>query len=118
MANMMSKTTLEYKISVNRTSEHPPNEWFIITDDIIESDKFSAYTILPESILDIPAKYRKVENDNVVEMNQAEKDVVDADVLSAQKVLQGNTIIEQKLREIGIERGMSEGLLNADGSAK
>ena len=63
MANVIHRTTLEQKFSVS-TPNFPPGLW-IINPNL-------------SSVNGVPKKYWKISGDNVLEMTQAEKDVVDA----------------------------------------
>lgn len=64
MANVINKTTLEIKNSVN-TPDYNNDEWIINPNlDLVNG---------------IPNKYWKIENDQVVEMTQQEKDNLDSD---------------------------------------
>jgi hypothetical protein len=68
MSDVVNKTTLQYLKSVN-TTDYPANEWWI-------------NPVIPG----VAKKYWKNDNENLVEMSQAEKDAVDqseADALAA-----------------------------------
>lgn len=69
MANVVNRTTVEYIKSVN-TPDYSPAEW-IINPDLSALD-------------DVPHRYWKVVGDDVVEMDQAEKDAVDAAIAEKQ----------------------------------
>lgn len=62
MANVVNRTTKQYLVSVN-TPDYPTEEWII-------NPNLSA-------VQNVDKKYWKIDGDNVVEMTQAEKDVVD-----------------------------------------
>lgn len=83
MATVVNRNTTELLTSIN-TPDFSVNDW-IINPDL--------------SLLDnVPHKYWKIDGDNVVEMNQSEKDAVDFEELS-------NTILEKKYRVDEYERG-------------
>ncbi len=63
MARVINKSTFEYRRSAH-TQEYDPANWLINPD--------------LSAVVGVLQKYWKVENDAVVEMNQAEKDAVDA----------------------------------------
>lgn len=67
MANVIHRTTKQYLQSVN-TPEYDPAEWII-------------NPVLP----DVAQKYWKISGDSVLEMNQSEKDAVDAAELTLVK---------------------------------
>lgn len=73
----INKTTLEYFSGIN-PNDYNLNDW-VVTDDVSE-------------IQTIPHEYWKVSDDIIVEMNQAEKDIVDADNLSNLKLARYNEI--------------------------
>lgn len=70
MANVLKKTTLEYKESVN-TPDYPSSDWLINPD--------------MSAVVNVPRKYWKLVGNNVVEMTQTEKDAVDAEILQRQR---------------------------------
>jgi hypothetical protein len=70
MSNVINRTTLEYKVSVD-TPEYPEEDW-IINPDL-------------SSVESIPKEYWKIVQDDVLEMDQAEKDQVDLNNLPALK---------------------------------
>lgn len=63
MSSVINRTTLAYKTSVN-TPDYSETEW-IINPDL-------------SGVSEVPQKYWKIVGDDVVEMDQAEKDAVDA----------------------------------------
>ncbi len=63
MANVINKTTLQYLKSVNTIDYLNDSNW-IINPDL-------------SSLQTVPAKYWKVDGDNIVEMTEAEKSVID-----------------------------------------
>lgn len=65
MAWVVNKTTLQYKTSVN-TPEYSSNDW------LISPDMTAVESVSP--------KYWKIVDNSLVEMNQAEKDIVDAEI--------------------------------------
>ena len=71
MANVINRTTLEQKFSVN-TPDYPVDIWIINPD--------------MSNVVGVPKKYWKIEGDLVLEMNQAEKDAVDAAHLGQHKL--------------------------------
>jgi len=70
MSNVIHRTTLERKLSVN-TPDFPVGTW-IINPDLT-------------SLGGVAEKYWKISGDNVLEMNQTEKDVVDAAEVEANR---------------------------------
>lgn len=70
MSEVINRTTLELKDSVN-TPDYPVAQW-IINPDL-------------SGVASVPKKYWKIVGDNVEEMTQAEKDVVDAAEAAADK---------------------------------
>lgn len=80
MANVLHRTTLEERYSVN-TPDYPVVDW-IINPDL-------------SGVVGVPKKYWKITGDVVSEMNQAEKDVVDAALLPGQKVAKKESIRQQ-----------------------
>lgn len=68
MSDVVHRTTVEYRQSVD-TDDYSPVTWIINPD-------LSALTSVPQ-------KYWKVSGDSVLEMNQTEKDAVDAALLAA-----------------------------------
>ena len=63
MSNVLNRTTKEYRTSVN-TPDYPEVTW-IINPDL-------------SAVQSVPVKYWKIVGDTVTEMNQSEKDAVDA----------------------------------------
>jgi hypothetical protein len=70
MASVLNKTTKEYRQSAN-TPDFPTSDW-IINPDL-------------SAIAGVPMEYWKVVGDSVVEMNQSEKDAVDAVIIDQEK---------------------------------
>lgn len=78
MANVINRSTLEYKTSVN-TPDFPTDAWIINPD-------LSALT-------NVSTKYWKIEGDNVLEMNASEKAVVDQNFLTQSGIDFRNAIL-------------------------
>lgn len=72
MCNVLNKTTLQYLESVN-TPDYPTADW-IINPDMSEVEG-------------VCCKYLKLVDEEPVEMNQTEKDAVDAALLAARPQL-------------------------------
>jgi len=71
MANVLNKSTFQYMRSVN-TPDYMDGEWLINPD--------------MDNVYGVEQKYWKVLNDDIAEMTQGEKDVVDGNLLPAYKV--------------------------------
>ena len=104
MSNVINKETLEYLTSVG-TTNYMNDDW-IINPVLPKCDK----------------KYWKIVGVEVEEMTQAEKDEVDNKELElqekAQKEAQKEILVQDKLKEIGINGLIQDGILNSDGSIK
>ena len=88
MANVINRTTKQYLRSVN-TPDFPVEDWIINPDlSALES---------------VPQKYWKVVGDTVVEMDQAEKDAVDAALAPKVQVRfhGSSTIVQGQLNVVG-----------------
>ena len=70
MASVLNKITLQYLQSVN-TPDYPTVDW-LINPDI-------------SAVVNVPHRYWKLVGNTVVEMTQAEKDAVEAQLLQARK---------------------------------
>jgi len=84
MANVLNKTTLQYLRSVD-TAKYLDGEWIINPD-------LSQVKLLPK-------KYWKIDGNNVVAMNQSEKDSKDASILPQLKTAKENAI-DKRSREL------------------
>lgn len=71
MANVLNRLTMEYLTSVN-TPDYPTVDW-VLNPDL-------------DSVQNVPVKYWKITGDVVSEMDQAEKDIVDALLLPGIKL--------------------------------
>ncbi len=110
MANLVHKQTLRFLKSV-----HTPDYLSTINDYI------QLKTIEEVEALEvIPAQYRKLNTakTKVVEMTISQKKVVDDANAERAKVSQAEQIISEKSRELAIEKGVSDGVLNSDGTLK
>jgi len=97
MANVINKTTLEYKKSVN-TPDYPVGDWII-------------NPILPKC----EKKYWKITGNQVKEMTATEKKAVDDAEIEAQKEITKENYIEQEKRELAIESLKTKGILDSKG---
>lgn len=86
MANVIHRTTFEYRESVN-SPDYPEVDWLHDPD--------------VSALASVERKYWKVVGDTVVEMSQAEKDAVDAAIAAAQlasQVAEAKDIVDAALR--------------------
>lgn len=90
MGKVINKTTLQIIDSVN-TPDYSSQDWLINPD--------------LSNVQGVAEKYWKIVNDEVVEMDQSEKDAVDAAELAAYKKAK-NLIIDAKTKEL-IESGIT-----------
>jgi len=74
MANVLNRTTLEYRRSVN-DPDFPDPPWLIIAPGSGNADLIAT----------VPRQYLKLSGDVLSEMTQAEKDAVDAALLDAER---------------------------------
>jgi hypothetical protein len=103
MSYVVNKTTMEYRESVH-TPDYSEEEWWINPNrNFIET---------------VPQKYWRNNNGNLAEMTTTQKNAVDLARQDAIKVGQAEQVIQQKIRELGIQKGVDDGVLNADGSLK
>ncbi len=98
MANVLQRTTKEQRFSVN-TPEYPPAVW-VINPDL-------------SGVVGVPKKYWKITGDVVSEMDQSEKDAVDAVLLpgiqfgrKAQLQIDADRLIESQGYSDGIQRSL------------
>jgi len=106
MAWVVNKNTMEFKESVH-TPDYLDGNWLVNPE-------------LP----DANHKYWKLNTDKtkVLQMTHTEMVAVDNNELTiadqTSKVIQAEQIIQDKSRELAIEKGFADGLLNADGTLK
>jgi hypothetical protein len=100
MSDVVNKTTMQYLKSVN-TPDYPEGEWWI-------NPKLPA----------CDQKYWRNASGKLSEMTATQKQAVDNAETEEQKQVQAEQIIQEKIREVAIQKGVDDGLLNADGSLK
>lgn len=99
MANVLQRTTLELRFSVN-TPDYDPSIW-IINPDL-------------SNVVGVPKKYWKIEGNTISEMNQTEKDVVDSALLpsiKSQKKSSLRTVAERLVLNQGYTDNIQRSLL-------
>lgn len=114
MANVTNIENPELYLRSVHTPDYTDGKWII--HDTIESI---------EDVENISLRYRKVIgvlNKKVVEMSKSEKVTKDAQILEAEKEIQKQTLINEKIQELNIQAAINslitEGKLNSDGSLK